>query len=504
MRSAPPRNSTLEDAWQALKRHRDLLLFGLFLLLLFPFLNLFRNALIDDAYIHLDYARTLLRSGTWGLRPGLPANSETSPLDAFLLAAVGAVIGPTPESAVWLAFICLAAIALMLDRITRILFGSPAFGWIATLALALNPLMISTLGMANYLFAALVVIAIYCHLTERWLWLGFVLGLLTLTRPDGFLVAVVFLPFLPGARPRRQYLATLVVTSAPWYLFSWLYLGSFIPDTFFIKLGMAQWGASSFAGGLIMYLERFPLEAALSFFFIPLAAGILIQPLRAMPVLKLLLSLGLAHFVAYSGLNARPFHWYYAQEIESSILVACLGLGRLHQLARPGSGTWLMTRGAAAAFVAIPVAGMALLLAQVNFAPKEMPIHSNWATAAQYQQIGEWLESHLADQSVRAYSEIGTVTYYCPDCYLLDLFSDRRWLIQSAETERTQPGIAAAIYRLNFLFLRPAPDLPPDAFVLTSYETRNQEVGSAIMRWETSTKWAPDSLMTLTAVTPAP
>lgn len=503
MRNAPPTNSPFPDAGLALKRHQGLVLLVLFVAVLFPYLSLFRNALVDDAYIHLDYARTLLQSGTWGLRPGLPANSDTAPLHVVLLAAVGAVVGPTPASAVWLTVLCLIVIALMLERISQNLFQTSTFGRIATLALALNPLMVSTIGMSSYLFTALLATAVYCYLTGRWLWLGVVVGLLTVARPDGFLSVVIFLPFLPHAEARRKYLGTFAAATAPWYLFAWIYLGSFIPDTFFIKLGMVPWGASSFAGGFLMYLQKFPLEAALSFFFLPLAVAMVIKPLRAMPVMKLLLSLGLAHFIAYSGLNARPFHWYYSQEIDSSILLACLGLGRLYQLAKPGSVPQWITRGAGAAFVAIPVLGMALLLARARFAPTEMPIHTNWATAGQYQQVGEWLQANVAGESVRSFAEIGTVTYYCPDCYLLDLFSDRHWLIQSAKAMRSEPGIAAAIYRLNYLFLRDLPDLPPDAFVLTSYDTRQQEGQPAIMKWETSTRWAPESLMTLAPFDPS-
>src|SRR5882724_8946587 len=57
------------------------------------YLSLFRGALIDDAYITLQWARTLADSGTWGFYPGLTANSQTSPLNALLLAGLYAVIG---------------------------------------------------------------------------------------------------------------------------------------------------------------------------------------------------------------------------------------------------------------------------------------------------------------------------------------------------------------------------------------------------------------------------
>lgn len=53
---------------------------------------LVRGALIDDAYITLAYVRTLALHGEWGVSPGLPANSATSPLNVLLQAAVTLVV----------------------------------------------------------------------------------------------------------------------------------------------------------------------------------------------------------------------------------------------------------------------------------------------------------------------------------------------------------------------------------------------------------------------------
>ncbi len=491
-------NQGLSSAGRAAMRPAGLLVFALFLLFLFVYLRLFRNALVDDAYITLDYARTLLGAGTWGLRPGLPANSATSPLNVILLAAVGLLFGATPNAAIWLALLCYAGMAVTLERISLNLFQTFAFGRIATVAFLLNPLLISTLGMESILFAALLVLAVHCYISTRWRWLGFVVGMLSITRPDGLLYALIFMFFLPQGRTRQRYVGAFLVSSAPWYLFSWIHLGSFIPDTFFIKLGMASWGASSYLSGIGMYLQRFPLEASLSFIFLPLLSAVAFKPIRDMPVLRLLISLGLARFLGYSALNARPFHWYYATEIDIAILFGSLSLGTLYKRAQPGSRFQAAVRSTAAAYLLVPCLGMSLLLARVGFKLDEMPIHANWGTAAQYEQVATWLEAHAGGKAVHAAAEIGTVTYYCPACYLLDLFSDRRWLVKSVDDQRSQPGIAGAVYRANFLFLRDGPELPPYAFVLTGYEDRRQEGKPVLMEWELSTKWAPKGLMTFT------
>src|SRR4051812_36604963 len=50
-----------------------------------------KNALIDDAYISLSYARNLALDFHWGLIPGETANTVTSPLNALLLGGLTAL-----------------------------------------------------------------------------------------------------------------------------------------------------------------------------------------------------------------------------------------------------------------------------------------------------------------------------------------------------------------------------------------------------------------------------
>jgi len=57
----------------------------------FTYLMVLRTALIDDAFITLRYAKTLLKSGTWGFYPGHISNTATSPLNVLLLALFSVV-----------------------------------------------------------------------------------------------------------------------------------------------------------------------------------------------------------------------------------------------------------------------------------------------------------------------------------------------------------------------------------------------------------------------------
>ena len=89
----------------------------------------------------------------------------------------------------------------------------------------------------------------------------------------------------------------------------------------------------------------------------------------------------------------------------------------------------------------------------------EVPIHTNLASADQYRKVGLSVKSTVAGKTVLMEGEIGTLAYYC-DCYLLDAFSDRHWLIEGVQSVVAGRGPSAALYRLNFLFLRERPSFP--------------------------------------------
>ena len=52
----------------------------LLVVILYFYLNLFANALTDDAFITLRYVKTLLHTGTWRFLTGYVTKAVTSPL----------------------------------------------------------------------------------------------------------------------------------------------------------------------------------------------------------------------------------------------------------------------------------------------------------------------------------------------------------------------------------------------------------------------------------------
>ena len=201
------------------------------------------------------------------------------------------------------------------------------------------------------------------------------------------------------------------------------------------------------------------------------------------------------HFLAYSLLRVPPFHWYYAPQVMTIILLGSLALGAISQQSRVGWSKRVWQVVPAICFL-IPSIGMSSLLAQENFVVREMPIHSNWGTHAQYREAGLWLRENYKDEIILLEGgEIGTLAYYC-DCRLLDPFSDRRWLRDYITAYSSQSSLTAALLKINFAFYR-EPEFEGDPYLLRA-DTRKPNPDEVIIKeWQTSTQWIPRAFLRL-------
>lgn len=468
----------------------------LFIVFLYFYLHLFQNALIDDAFITLRYVKTLITSGTWGFFPGHIANSATSPLNVLLLTVVSLFMGATVEAVMWLTLLCLVFTAISLTRVSLQLTGTETFGWLAVSALVFNPLLMSTIGLESILFIALFAASVYCCQVQRWNLLALSLGLLTMTRAEGALFFLVFLIFIPTTKIKMRFALMFLLCTLPWYIFSWVELGSFVPDTFFIKTDQGSWWQWDYFNGMAtLYYHAYPLETILSFVFLPLLTMLFNRKYAGVKILSIIGLAGLVHFIGYSLLRVPPFHWYYVPLDTVIILLGSFGLGVVYQ-----KNNLIWQKGTLAFVTAIyfliPMLGMFHILARDNFTVKEVPIHSNWATHEQYKAIGLWLKEEYGGETIRLVAgEIGTMAYYC-DCRLLDRFSDRGWMQDYIVSLSSDSGITPVLYRINFMFYS-APKFPPDTYVLRAYTGEPDNQFEVIKKMQTSTKWIPQGFVIL-------
>src|SRR5215470_14805109 len=471
---------------------RELASFALLAAGLALYLSLFRDSLIDDAFITLSYARSLVTSGTWGFYSGHVSNTATSPWNVMLLISARCVTRNPVASVFLLTWLEFLVMALCLRGIGAALV-LPWFAPLAFTAMVTNPLLMSTLGLESVLLATLLVAALYCYVVKRLDACGVICTLLTLTRPDGALLFVVILPFLPGTRARLRSALIFGACLAPWYLFSWVYLGSLLPDSLLVKVSQS-WGIV-FSSGLRLYLRRYPWETILSFLWLPLALLASLRSVRALGSLVPIIAgyLGL-HYAAYTILHVPPYHWYYVPDAVSLLLLCTLAMARL---ARTGEGrlsghAW---RGVLVLAMLLPLGGMVGLLVRGGIPLREAPIHTNWATYAQYREIGSWLREHYRGQTGYSEIEVGTVGYYC-DCFLMDVLAHRRMtdaLIRRHSGRSTPRSLAI---RLSFFFYRPQAPFPPVTYGVL-YTRSPDGSPPSLQRWNVESRWRRDGVISV-------
>ncbi|MGW3963660.1 hypothetical protein ACWED2_27850 [Amycolatopsis sp. NPDC005003] len=401
-----------------------------------------RGSLTDDGYITLAYAKNLAMHGEWGIIPGSPANSATSPLNVLLLAALTLVtrVAGSPHPVVALGILtvlCGGALGWAWQRIGRQLVLPPAIGVLGVALVLVNPFVLSAIGLEVLLIPAVLLVLTVFALEGRPVRFGVTAGLAILTRLD--LVVFLVVIALSAAAIRRRLLPAAgltVLTAAPWFVFSWVAFGSFVPDTLAIKqtqVGLfAPW---TYRTGPMMYYEGHPVTVLVT--FAPALLGVVALAAWAtarfllrrpeVPALGAVAALGaggILYFVAYSFIGVGPFHWYYVAPTTTvgSFAVAAFGawFGQARERTAPRTVPPLLALG----LTGLLALGAAAVDAAQGIPWKSPVIFGNWASAQDYARVGKELGARLDGASVASPGEIGTLAYFC-ECAIIDEFSDR-------------------------------------------------------------------------------
>ncbi|GAA5171200.1 MULTISPECIES: hypothetical protein [Amycolatopsis] len=401
-----------------------------------------KDGLTDDAYITLDYARNLAVHGEWALIPGHPANTATSPLHVAVLAFVTLLtrLSGSVHPVLALGVVNVGVSALLGWAWSRIRVP-PAASVLGIALVLLNPLLLSALGMEVLLVAAMLVLLV--AFADRPRVFGVLAGLTLLTRLD--LVVFVVLIALSSAAVRRRLLPVTgwcVLVALPWFVFSWCYFGSAVPDTLVIKQLQRSFGGSGYLRtGLDLMWGTDPV-AVLSFapaeLGVLLVLGVLVLRRRFDPFVALGLG-ALAYCVLYQLLHVPPYHWYFVPPVVALSTAAAGIAGRAPRLPRAG---------------ALALAGVLVL----GYAPAFVrplpwdapPFFGNWASARDYARVGHELAARVGNTAVGAPGEIGTLAYFC-DCTIVDGFSDPGLLAPQIRQRIAQASpVVAWLFRVNY------------------------------------------------------
>lgn len=461
---------------------------------------LIQRHMIDDTFITLSYARNLAFHGHWGLIELGTSNTATSPLNVLVLAVITFVVRNAVLATGILYVLCQVAIAVALRRVGD-RSGLPS--WFAPLAVALltlNPILISSVGLEIQLGAAGIAWLLVAAAERRPILFGVLTGLLILTRVDLVLIALAVLVlrkrFWEGMGKSVAAAAGVIL---PWYLFSWIVLGSALPDTLIIKTLQKSWGPWDFSNGPWLYeMEAF---WATWTSFVPAAIGVvafvawLAFGKRRDPALLPFMALAPAavlHYLAYSRLHVPPYHWYYGPSLVASTIFLAAAIASL-----TARGPVLLRRAPAALLAATVVVFSVVNYVSTGLPRVFAPILSNHASSDQYRAIGAELHDLVGSGTVRSAGEIGVLAYSC-DCAIVDLFADRGAVPPAIAARRDQAGpLTRRLIDLNFHFFDyDVKEITPQ-FALTTTKVGAPAPPNVMARWQITSPWAGPQVLYL-------
>ncbi len=217
---------------------------------------------LDDAWIHLQFARNLAEGAGFSFNPGAPVAGSTAPLWTLLLAAGAAA--SSPSLGMVKAFGVAATLgAAILTRRAALAWGARGdVALVAAVALLwTGPAAWGALsGMEVALAAFLVAAALLAHAHDRLLASSACAALAALARPETFLLIPLFvLARRLTLRRAAGFALVTVVTVAPAALFSLWTVGTLYPAT----------AAAKVEGGLVGWLGGVNEPAALTWIWRP-------------------------------------------------------------------------------------------------------------------------------------------------------------------------------------------------------------------------------------------
>ena len=365
---------------------------------------------LDDAWIHLHFARNLAEGAGFVYNPGTPVAGSTAPLWTLTLAAGAAVAGASLETAKTLGVACALGAALLTRRAALALGSPPAVALVAAVALLWSgPMAWGALsGMEVTLAALLVAAALLAHARDRLEWSAVWAALAVLARPE----ALLLVPFLVLARPlswRRVLTFGLITLAAvtPMILFSLWTAGTPYPATAAAKV---EGGLLGWLGGVREPLARTLLLRPWQFlreWVVWLATTHGLLPVLLVPALGLAWARGgralgvpalvlLAHPLGMALLA--PYRGPAFQEGRYSIHLLPLALVALAAMARK-TRPWALAAYLALALVPLVPAAARYAWAVQNI--NAMQVH-----------LGRWVATHLPATSRIAANDIGAIAYF--------------------------------------------------------------------------------------------
>ena len=372
----------------------------------------------DDPYIIFRIARNLLSGHGWAFNVGEAHNASTSVLDTVVVALTAKLLASDVPftahilGAVWLLIAGLAFAWVFGKRFDHWVGLAVGVGLIVMLAE--NGLW----GLETYLFFALFALfVVFEHLGRNsWVWIG----LLTLARPDGVLLAAVR-PLadarsgvLDAWQRHRRGLILFALVLAPWVIFSLVRFHQLFPDTLSNKMWQGRsgyWGTGPvYLIGLLTHVKNATPFRAIGYL---LALPGVVLLVRDRSVLLYVIVLAFLQQTAYVVMNVPGYHWYFATLDVASVLAAFYAIGAIYENAAASLPAARPYVAAGCYLGALLFAGMKASLVLEN--------QSRDGRDVSYQGTAARLQADGIPYGPIAAAEVGTIGYYFPDHQIVDI-----------------------------------------------------------------------------------
>lgn len=203
--------------------------------------HLLTNFTYDDAYITFRYVENLVSGNGFVYNPGEHVLGTTTPLFTLILSIFRILGLSIQKSALFISLLCAGATAIIIYRFAGYLRFT-RFTLIPVIIYILFPRLLTTDtgGMETALFTLLVTAGIYFYYRQQPYYAIASATLASVTRPEGFLLLAMLLAVTcyKDKRDWLRYISMPLVIILPWFMFSYFYFGSIIPNSITAKLAL--------------------------------------------------------------------------------------------------------------------------------------------------------------------------------------------------------------------------------------------------------------------------
>ena len=221
--------------------------------------HFFTNFTFDDAFITFRYVENLALGNGFVYNKGEHVLGTTTPLFTLLLSFVH-VLGFKIEQAAMMVSLLSSGITAVIVYKFACSLRMNHFAFVPVLLYILFPrlLVTDTAGMETSFFTLLITASFYYSHKQKDYYAWGMATLSAVTRPEGFLL--LFLLGLKALKNNRDELLKLLsipfTIIAPWFMFSYFYFGSVIPNSVSAKLALySRFGSEPFLQKLSIILN---------------------------------------------------------------------------------------------------------------------------------------------------------------------------------------------------------------------------------------------------------